>query len=106
MDLLLNEDSDFELDDRNDLPLATGRDAFEQMLANYTRHYYLNVIGSTNRENIVPLMKMYAERVVDENNVTVAVADVEVRFHPEIPNTLQVKTIYDTGDTAVFEVSE
>lgn len=106
MDIKLNEESDFELDDRNDMPLATGREAFEMMLANQTNAYYLSVIGSTNRDNIVPLMEMYANRVVKENNITDAVAGVEVRLSPDVPNTIQVRTIYDTGETSVFEVSE
>ncbi|TQQ81844.1 hypothetical protein [Halonotius roseus] len=106
MDIQLNEHYDFELDDRNDMPLVRGRAAFEQLLSNWTTKYYIEIVGRTNRDNVLSLMELYANRIVDEIDDVGRVSQVAVAFSDEEPNTLEVTTIYLNSAQSSFEISE
>lgn len=102
MDLLLNENHDVQLDDRNDLAVVTGDRAVEQSIAVLVSAYFYEEIGSINRTNAIENLQLHAERVVDENEYITDVADITVTRDGA---SLRVTIHYDTGETADFTVN-
>jgi hypothetical protein len=106
MDLKVNSNFDIELDERNDIPTATGREAFEQRLAIRTTAYFHELIGSTNRANLLSLLKIRAKRVAKDTPETVGVAKINVGYSDTRPNTAEVTAIYETGEDFTFDITE
>jgi hypothetical protein len=106
MDIGLNEDFDVVLDDRNDLPLVEGREAFEQRLAIRSTAYFHQIVGSANRGNLLSLVEIQAERVANDAEGVDRVIQVEAAFSENEPNTIEVTAIYETGDDFTFSISE
>jgi hypothetical protein len=106
MDLKLNSNFDIELDERNDIALVEGREAFEQRLALRSTAYFHELIGSTNRANLLSLLKIRAKRVAKDTPETVGVAKIKVGYSETQPNTAEVTAIYETGDDFTFDITE
>jgi hypothetical protein len=106
MDLKLNSDFDIELDQRNDVSLVDGREAFEQRLAIRSTAYFHELIGSTNRANLLSLLKVRAKRVAKDTPEAVGVAKIAVGYSDARPNTAEVTAIYETGDEFTFDITE
>lgn len=106
MDLKLNANFDVELDERNDIPLVTGREAFEQRLAIRSTAYFHELIGSTNRANLLSLLEIYAKRIANDTPEAVGVAKIAVGYSETAPNTAEVTAIYETGDEFTFDITE
>ena len=106
MDLKLNSDFDIELDQRNDLSLVTGREAFEQRLAIRSTAYFHELVGSTDRGNLISLLEIYAKRIAKDTSEVVGVAEIRAGFSEEQPNTAEVTAIYETGEDFTFSITE
>jgi hypothetical protein len=106
MDIGLNSNFDVELDDRNDLPLLTGRDAFEQRLAFRSTAYFHQILGSVDKSNLISLLRMYARRIAKDADDVAGVIQIEVQFSDDEPNTAEVTAIYETGDEFAFSITE
>ena len=106
MDIGLNEDFDIILDDRNDLPVVEGRDAFEQRLAIRSTAYFHQIIGSVDETNLVSLLRMEAKRVAKDTEGAERVVQIEVGFSEDEPNTAEVTAIYESGDQFAFSLTE
>ena len=106
MDILLNENFDLDFDDRNDLPLATGRVLFEQRLRVAVTSFFQDVIGDTDKETALKLLKSYAEEIAGNFDEIESVAGFTAEYDTEEPNTINLTLIYDTGDALTFPLSE
>lgn len=106
MDIGLDSDFDITLDDRNDLPLVEGREAFEQRLAIRVTAYYHQIVGSVNRANEASLLRMQAQRVAQDSPDVERVVDIQVGFSDEQANTAEVTAIYESGDDFTFSITE
>jgi hypothetical protein len=106
MDIGLNSDFDFELDDTKDAPLLTGRGAFEQRLAIRVTAYFHEIVGTVDESNLVSLLKMQAERVAKDAEGIVRPVQIQVVPSDEYPNTLEVMAIYETGEDFTFSLTE
>jgi hypothetical protein len=106
MDIGLNSDFYFELDDTNDAPLLTGREAFEQRLAVRATSYFHEVVGNVDQTNLVSLLKMRAERVAKDADSIDGAVQIQVSPSEDQPNTVEVMAIYETGDDYTFSLTE
>ena len=106
MDIGLDSNFDISLDDRNDLPLIEGREAFEQRLAIRSTAYFHQIVGTADRGNIPSLVKMNARRVANDTEGVERVVQIEVGFSDTEPNTVEVTAIYETGDEFAFSLTE
>jgi hypothetical protein len=108
MDILLNEDFDVELDDRNDLATVTGRRKIEQSIRVMVTAYFYEKIGSTTAINAVEKLELQAERVAKNNryieNLKKVTAE-RVTRDSEINDGIKLQIVYETG-TAEFVVGE
>lgn len=93
MDLLINEDFDVELDDRNDLAVVTGRRAFEQGVALLVNHYFYEEIGSTDETNAVENIILHTQRVVRESDDVESVVNIDA----ELQDDGTIKVFIDLG---------
>jgi hypothetical protein len=106
MDIRLNSDFDITLDHRNDLPTVSGRAEFEQRLTIRLTDYFQNVIGTVDRRRAVDLLRLQAQRIVDDLDGLVGVAQLSVTQSADEPNTLEVTIIYDMGEEFAVSLSE
>lgn len=106
MDIGLDSNFDITLDDRNDLPIVEGRDAFEQRLAIRSTAYFHQIVGSVDRANLVSLLKMYAKRIARDTDGAEQVVQIEVDFSDTDPNTVELLAIYRTGDEFALSFTE
>lgn len=106
MDIGLDSNFDISLDDRNDLPLVKGKEAFEQRLAIRSTEYFHEVVGSVDEENLLSLVELQAKRVAREDEDVERPVQVLVEFSETVPNTVEVTAIYETGDDFTFSISE
>lgn len=105
IDLRINEDFDIELDDRQDLAIVEGREAFEQHLSIVVTHYFHELIGTTKTSNLEQKIELQARRVINSVAGIEDVANVLVQRSEEEPNTIEVTVLYSTGEEFSFEVT-
>ncbi|UBF22612.1 T4 gp25-like baseplate wedge protein [Halorubrum tailed virus 25] len=106
MDIGLNKNFDLELGGRNDVFLVRGREEFEQRLRLSVVSFFQRIIGNTNRETVLQLIEVQAKRVAQEYDEIEQVAQIQVEYDDERPNTINLTFIYDTGEEFTFPVSE
>ena len=106
MDLLLNENFDLTLDDRNDIPTATGSDLFEQRLRIAVTAVFQEIIGDAENETVLQLLESYAEDMADQFDEIENVAGFNAEYDDEEPNIINLTLIYNTGDALTFSLSE
>jgi hypothetical protein len=106
MDIGLNRFFDLELDDRNDLPLVRGRAEFEQRLAFSVTNFFQDVVGSVDRPAALTMLQVHASRVAHRYGEIERIAQLQVEYDEEEPNTINMTLIYDTGDDFTFSISE
>lgn len=106
MDIGLNENFDIELDQRNDLPLVEGRDAFEQRLAMQLTAGFDKHVGSTNRDNLLSILRLEAERVVDNTEEITEAIQINIGYSDTEPNTVEVEAFYQTDGSFSTTISE
>lgn len=106
MDILLNENFDFELDHRNDMGTVEGRQAFEQALAIRLSLVFEEVVGAVNWDSVPDLLRVRAKRIAQEMNQLSSVAAFDIERHPTLPNKATVTVIYTTTEEATITLSE
>jgi hypothetical protein len=106
MDLGFNENFDIELDDRQDIPLITGRRLFEQRVALRTAAYFHTEIGSVDHDNVLSLLEMRARRVARDMDEIEFMPQFRAEFDDDQPGLIHVTIIYHTGDEYTFDISE
>ncbi|SEL17236.1 hypothetical protein [Haloferax larsenii] len=106
MDIGLNSDFDIELDHRNDLPLVTGKAAFEQALRIRLTDYFDEIVGTVSQSNAANLLRIEARRVVTDMDELDRVASIVIEPSSDDPNTLDVTVFYSTGEQTPFSISE
>lgn len=106
MDIALDENFDFVLDDRNDAPVARRQDLFEQRLRIYITSYFTSVIGSTDEQEVIDLLEVKSREAVDLFGEIESVASIQGEYDQDTPNLINMKITYDTGDSFTFEISE
>lgn len=107
MDILLNDDYDVELDDRNDLATVEGRREIEQSIEMMVTAYFYAMVGSTTAINAVEKLELEAQRVAQNNEHIESLSKVEAeRVQDGSGGTggIEINIIYDTG-TANFTVT-
>mgnify|MGYP006290697751 CR=1 FL=1 len=106
MDLRLNSGFDTGLDDRNDLAVVTGREAFEQNIAVRMTDFFIEQVGSLDHPNAFELLDLQATRIVREMDELESVVQVLITKSPDKPNTADVTVIYQSSPDFAFEISE
>jgi hypothetical protein len=106
MDIKLNSNFDVFLDDRNDLAIVEGREAFEQRVAVRVTAYFHEIIGSVDRPNVLKLVELQTRRVANAAEGIERVVQVSAEYSEDEPNTVLTTIIYETGDEFVFSLSE
>lgn len=102
MDILINENFDVELDDRNDLAVVTGRRSVEQELALLVNKYFYEEIGSTDETNAIENIALHTQRVVRESDAVESVENISVERQRD--GTLEVYIEFDLVDSVSFIV--
>ena len=106
MDIGLTEEFDIELNARNDLPVVSGRELFEQRLRIAVTEVLQDAIGGMDRNTTLQLIRVQAQRVARESEDLDAVGELSVEYDDERPNTINLTVIYDTGETFQTTLSE
>jgi hypothetical protein len=106
MDILLNENFDFELDHRNDMGMIEGRRAFEQALSIRLSLVFEEVVGVVNWDSVPDLLRVRARRIAEEMNELSSVAAFKIERDPDTPNTAKVTVLYTTTEETTFTLSE
>mgnify|MGYP006873406509 CR=1 FL=1 len=106
MDIRLDKDFDFRLDDRNDLPIVTGRDLFEQRLRISVVSAFIELIGDTNRSSVLQMVELEAQRIARQYEDIEEAVQIRAAFDEEQPNTINVFVVYDTGGEFTFSIAE
>lgn len=106
MDIGLNENFDVELDQRNDVPLVTKRDAFEQALRIRLTDRFNDLIGRADVENSLDLLEVEADRVANEMDILDNLTSIQIEPSEDQPNVLTVDIQYETGDLSQLSLSE
>lgn len=106
MDIGLTEEFDIELNARNDLPVVSGRELFEQRLRIAVTEVLQDAIGGMDRNTTLQLIRVQAQRVAREFEDLDAVGELSVEYDDERPNTINLTVIYDTGETFQTTLSE
>lgn len=106
MDIGLTEEFDIEINARNDLPVVSGRELFEQRLRIAVTEVLQDAIGGMDRNTTLQLIRVQAQRVAREFEDLDAVGELSVEYDEEQPNTINLTVIYDTGETFQTTLSE
>ena len=106
MDIGLDANFDITLDHRNDLPVVSGRDAFEQALRVRLTAYFSAVIGSATPQAAIPLLEVEARRVAADMDSLDVVQQTIIEPAEKAPNPLNVTVVYQTAGEFSFAVSE
>jgi hypothetical protein len=108
MDILLNDDFDVELDDRNDLSVVTGRREVEQSIKLMVTAYFYKKIGSVTAINAVEKLELQAERVAKNHpdiDSLKKVTSERVSRETGERDGIKLQIIYET-DSVEFTVGE
>lgn len=106
MDIGLDDNNDLSLDHRNDIPVVTGREAFEQALRLRVTDYFYNIVGNGSPQVIESLIRVQAQRVANDMESVDFLQQVFIEESPDRPNTMDVSVVYSTGEDFSFSVSE
>ena len=106
MDIGLTEEFDIELNARNDLPVISGRELFEQRLRIAVTEVLQNAVGGMDRNTTLQLIRVQAQRVARDFEELDAVGELSAEYDEERPNTINLTVIYDTGETFQTTLSE
>ena len=98
MDIGLNENFDVQLNERNDLPIVTGREKFEQRVRIVITELLQDVVGRTNPNTTLKLIRVKAERLAQNFEVIDSIVDLSVEYDEDKPNIVNLRIIYDTGE--------
>lgn len=106
MDLALNSDFSVHLDDRNDLGVVEGREAFEQSIAVYLQSFlYEAHQNSLQQDTIIQKVRLEVTRVAREHGELTGIEQINVERHPEHPDRLLVDVEYTTNRNFELEVT-
>ena len=103
-DIKVNSGWDVQLDDRNDMPLCEGKDAFEQHIAKLITDYYWTLLGETDRTNTLEKLDLYARRVVSRVSDLERTVSIIFEYSEVSDETIDVTIQYDTGEETTFEL--
>lgn len=104
-DLRLNQFADLELNDRNDFPIVTGRDAFNQAIALGTIRTFRNEVGSFDKAGVLAVLENRAKEVASEFPEYVQdVYSITAEFADEQQTSVVVEIVYVTTDEYSFTV--
>lgn len=103
MDLLLNEDFDVTLDDRNDLAVTDGRRELEQMIAMAVTAYFHREIGSISRVNAANNIEVEARRVADQYDDIEQVQSINAET---MGDHIDVTIQYELREDITFSIEE
>ena len=108
MDILLNEDNDVELDDRNGLATVTGNREVRQSIRKSVTSYFYEQIGSTSTVNAIQKIELRAQDVAENNQYidnlkSVSATEVKTKDKAREKEGIKVQIVYDTN-TAIFTI--
>lgn len=104
MDILLNEDSDVELDDRKGLSTVGGRHEVRQSIRVAVTSYFYDYIGSVTAVNAVSKLELEAEKVAENNEYIENLQSVSaerVTGESDEKSGIEITIRYDTN-TEIF----
>lgn len=106
MDIKLNKDFEIELNRRNDLPLVTGREKFEQRVRIVITELLQEVIGETKPDIALNLINMKVEELAQNFDIIDSVIDSSAEYDKDKPNIINLRIVYDTGEEFQAVISE
>lgn len=104
-DLKLNEDFDVVFDHRRDLETVTGREEFEQHIAIGLTRFFIEEIGSVERQSAKSRLRLHANRLVNVSERVDEVDSIIVEDSETKLNVVEVDIVYNTGEVFQVEVS-
>lgn len=105
VDILLNNNLDFQLDNTNDMPLAFQNDLVKQAIGIAVIENFGNVIGSIDKSKVISRLERLAYRTVDESEYIDGLVDVNGRFSEEDPNTVILDVQFESGEMVPVEIN-
>jgi hypothetical protein len=106
-DLSLNSDFSVHLDDTNDLAVVSKRDKFEQDVSfQLTRYLQESLLGTIDRDTIEQKLRLQVNRVARQNQLIEGVDGVSINSNTDQPNTLEVRVVYNSGESFTLNLSE
>lgn len=106
MDIKLNENFDIQLNERNDLPIVTGREKFEQRVRIVITELLQDTVGENNSNTTLKLIRLKSERLAQNFDVIDSIVDLSAEYDKDEPNIVNLRIIYDTGDEFQAVLSE
>lgn len=98
IDLYVNEELDFELDDTGDGRIVDSTEYFEQTLRIRAIVLYSEMIGDRNLDIIVSKIASEAQRLARITGEIERIASISVEESDENPNTIDVNVFYEGTD--------
>jgi hypothetical protein len=103
-DLALDDNFELFIDHTGDLATVSGRDEFEQRLRIRLTELYQDIISEFDKQTILSLVELEAERVADEAEEISSMPLFRTEFSETDMETLEVDIVYDTDETT-FQVN-
>ncbi|AGC34298.1 T4 gp25-like baseplate wedge protein [Haloarcula virus HCTV-15] len=100
MDLALNSDFSVFLDDRNDLAVVEGREAFEQSVVITLTDFMQDVLSNYNPDTIKSKLRLQVTRVAREHDQIQSIDYINIYRKQDAGDTYVVEVVYLTDEAA------
>lgn len=104
MDIKLSRFLDFNLDDRNDMPLTEEEQEVEQAIAIAVHDTYYEQIGTVDRDNVISFLERQAKRAMKRTDYADRVRYINGRFSEDEPNKVIMEIAYLSGELSEIPV--
>lgn len=103
-DLAIDESLNVYIDAGGNLGFVEGRQAFEQRVGVRLTDRYYDLIGNTDRQEVIERIRTEAQRIADAEPSIDSMPTFDIQQSSDKQNELIVTILYDTGDSTELTI--